>query len=362
MQPDPGARVEPGDTAPPEPGPRLPAAVYRLRILGMGLAIPPTATVLHELNAPWPAWAWLVASSLLWPHIAYLLARRSADPHRAELRNLLLDSAIAGIWAPVMHFNLLPSVLLTTLATVDKINTGIRRLWAWSLPLMAAGILVGGLATGFAFRPDTSMAVVLACMPLLLIHTIAVSLNGYRLVRKVQHQNRRLAALNQVDALTGLHSRGHWERQALELMQRRQADSAPASLLLIDLDGFKAINDSLGHAEGDDVLRRVGEIVQRHVGNDGFAGRFGGDEFVVAIPQDAAHATRLANRIRLDVREFPLSQEGPGCSLSVGIAEAGTAESLRDWVVAADAALYRAKHLGRDRVDVGTPPAAATNI
>jgi diguanylate cyclase len=358
MPPEPGARVETSDKASPDAVPPLPAAVYRLRILGMGLTIPPTATVLHELGSPWPAWAWLVASTLLWPHVAYLLARHSTDPHRAELRNLLLDSAIAGIWAPVMHFNLLPSVLVTTLATVDKINTGIRRLWAWSLPLLAVGMLVGGLATGFAFRPETSMAVVLACMPLLLIHTIAVSLNGYRLVRKVGRQNRRLSELNQVDALTGLHSRGHWERQALDLMQRRQAIRAPASLLLIDLDGFKAINDSLGHAEGDDVLRRVGEIVLRHVGSDGFAGRYGGDEFVVAIPRDAGQATRLADRIRLDVRELSLSQDGPGCSLSVGIAEAGGAESLRDWVVAADAALYRAKHLGRDRVDVATPPAA----
>src|SRR3546814_2644654 len=102
------------------------------------------------------AWALLLFSGLLWPHMARWRSQRSANPERTERTNLLVDSAIAALWVPLMHFNLLPSALILTLATVDKINTGIRGLWQRSLPGMAGAIVLGGLLTGFAFAPVTS--------------------------------------------------------------------------------------------------------------------------------------------------------------------------------------------------------------
>src|SRR3546814_7187861 len=77
-------------------------------------------------------------------------SQRSPNQERTERTNLLVDSAIAALWVPLMHFNLLPSALTLTLATVDKINTGIRGLWQRSLPGMAGAIVLGGLLTGFA--------------------------------------------------------------------------------------------------------------------------------------------------------------------------------------------------------------------
>src|SRR3546814_2230380 len=106
-----------------------------------------------------------------------------------------------------MHFNLLPSALILTLATVDKINTGIRGLWQRSVPGMAGAIVLGGLLTGFAFAPMTSMPVIIAFMPILLIHTVSVSLNGYRLVRRVHYQHRRLDELSRTAPLAGLDNR-----------------------------------------------------------------------------------------------------------------------------------------------------------
>src|SRR5690606_34299143 len=100
--------------------------------------------------------------ALGWPALAHAIARRSRDPYRAELRNLLVDSAIAGAWVPLLHFNLLPSVLLLTLTTVDKISSGVPRLWLRSLPGMGLALLASGLATGFAWAPSTSIAVMLA--------------------------------------------------------------------------------------------------------------------------------------------------------------------------------------------------------
>lgn len=109
----------------PERLARMPRHIYRLRILGMGLGGIAIAAVLREHDAGWPLWTLWAGTALLWPHLALWIALRSAHPYRAEVRNLLFDSLLAGLWAPLMHFDLLPSVLLLTLATVDKISTGI---------------------------------------------------------------------------------------------------------------------------------------------------------------------------------------------------------------------------------------------
>lgn len=337
----------------------MPGRVYRLRMLGMGLAAPPVGVVLVEVGAGWPSWALLIFTALVWPQLALLLARRSRDPYRAELRNLMIDSAVAGLWAPLMYFNLLPSVLLITLATVDKISTGIRGLWLWSLPGLFAGLLGGALATGFRFQPESSMAVTLACMPLLLIHTIAVSLTGYRLVRKVQRQNRQLDELSRIDMLTGLSSRGHWQARAELMLQARHRGGGPVSLLLIDLDHFKAINDQHGHIVGDDALRGVSTIIRRHLVRGDVAGRFGGDELVIVLADDARRAKTVAEAIRSDVSRLDLPHlGGEKLSVSIGFAQAGDRDlGVREWLELADSALYRAKNLGRNRIAGGGPAA-----
>ena len=91
---------------------QLPRMIYRLRLLGLSLGGIAIAAVLLERQAGWPEWAWLAFTALAWPQLAYLVAMRSRDPYRAELRNLLLDSALAGAWVPLMHFNLLTSSTL----------------------------------------------------------------------------------------------------------------------------------------------------------------------------------------------------------------------------------------------------------
>src|SRR5690606_15982801 len=186
----------------------------------------------------------------------------SAKSYETERQNLLFDSFQAGIWASLLHFNLLPSALLLTLAVVDKLNTGIRNLWLWSLPAMLLGILLAGASTGFAIHLESSTAVVLACMPMLVIHTMAVSLNGYWLVRRVQRQNRRLDELSRIDVLTGLSGRRHWQAEADSVLAQAQRRDEPACLLLVDVDEFKGINDCYGHTLGDDVLCRVADILR----------------------------------------------------------------------------------------------------
>jgi len=339
----------------------LPRRIYRLRMLGFGLAVPPIAVVLLEHRAPAGYWAWMAFTGLLWPQLAMLLARQSRDPFRAELRNLLLDSALAGIWVPLLRFDLLPSTLLVTLATVDKIHTGIRGLWLWSLPGMVGGCLGVAFLTGFAMDLETSLPVMLACLPMLLIHTIAVSLASYRLVRKVQRQNRRLDELSRMDVLTGLAGRRHFEQRATELLAQRHAGGAPVALLMVDVDHFKAINDSHGHAAGDDVLRMIAAVLRRALRPGDEAGRLGGDEFALVLRATAAEAAAIAERIRDEVAAIRLPHlPGVATSVSLGLAPARDDDlGLREWLESADRVLYRAKSAGRNRVTTQDPDFAA---
>ena len=352
-RPSPPAADPKTDTGRVDPGARLhalPQRVYRLRALGMGLGGLPVAVVLRELEAGWPFWAWVTFACLLWPHLAYALARRNRDPFRAERRNLLFDSMIAGSMVAIMHFNVLPSVLLLTVATADKINTGIRGLWLRALPAMALGLVAAGLITGFAWRPDTSMPVLLASLPILVIHTLAVSLSGYQLIRKVQKQNVKLDELNRLDALTGLNSRAHWQAQAQDMLREHQAGATVATLMLIDVDRFKGINDRYGHASGDDVLRAIADVIRRNVPAGSHAGRLGGDEFAVTLPLALTEAESVCERIRSDVQTLDFPRLATlRCSISVGLAPPPAAGlGLREWSDAADRAMYRAKAAGRD--------------
>ncbi len=340
-----------GADAAGEPGARLHRTVYPFRVLGMGLSAFPVGTVLWQLQAPVAYWVLLVFGALLWPHLAWWRTRGRDDAVRLERQNLLVDSALAGLMLPLMHFNLLPSALLATLATVDKINTGIRGMWVRALPFMLGGVLAGGIATGFAWQPVTDMAVIVACMPLLVIHTVAVSLNGYRLVRRVHSQNVRLDELSRTDPLTGLDNRRRWEEHASRLLERQRAGGAAAALVMVDIDGFKAVNDVRGHAVGDDVLRAVASVLEGCIGPGDRAARYGGDEFALVLADDEAGALATAERIRARVRALRFDADPDlRCSVSLGVAGADARHAtLRRWTVAADAALYRAKRSGRDR-------------
>lgn len=325
--------------------------IYPFRSLGMGLGVLPVLLVLRELALPWPAWAWALFCGFVWPQLAYHLhARRSSDPSSAELRNLTVDSAMAGSLVALMHFTLLPSVVLLTVATADKINTGVRGLWRYALLAMATGLALAGLLTGFQVRLHTSMPVLLACLPILIVHTLAVALSTYQLIRRVQKQNLRLDALSRFDVLTGLESRRHWQEQASALLRQRQAGQTEATLLLIDVDHFKAINDSHGHAAGDDALRGIGDVLRHATPVGGHSGRLGGDEFVVALALPEAEAMRVAQAIHAGVMALTFP-EWPAlrCTVSIGLAAAPAVDAdLRRWSQLADAALYQAKAQGRN--------------
>jgi diguanylate cyclase (GGDEF)-like protein len=154
------------------------------------------------------------------------------------------------------------------------------------------------------------------------------------------------------DALTGLPNRRYFDEFCGLLARRRRSGDA-VGVLMIDIDRFKLLNDSHGHATGDEVLRAVGGAIVSAVREDDVPARYGGEEFVVLLRNPtSAVALEVGERVRASVGELDLSRFGvPGVSVSVGVAVADEADQpIGDLVDQADRALYRAKRAGRDRV------------
>ncbi|WP_380784295.1 putative bifunctional diguanylate cyclase/phosphodiesterase [Sphingomonas sp. R86520] len=166
--------------------------------------------------------------------------------------------------------------------------------------------------------------------------------------RRSQADITRLAY---TDALTGLANRERMRNALERLLLARQSGFHPTALLLLDLDRFKAVNDTLGHQTGDELLRRVAQRIQRVVGTDGAVGRLGGDEFKVILASDTARrdAEAIATDIIHSVSQPYLIESAPitiGCSIGIAIApEHG--QTVDHLVRNADLALYAAKDGGR---------------
>ena len=331
----------------------MPKRVYKFRVVGMALGGLPIAVVLLENKASILYWLWWMFSCLIWPHLAYFLAVRNSNPFKIEKYNLTFDSFIAGIWMPLMHFNLLPSLLLIIITLADKVSSGIRKLWLYALYVIAFAILVGAIFTGFAFKPQSSIAVILACIPIITIHTLLVSIGSFQLIRKVQKQNAMLAKLSQNDTLTSLYNRRHWQQQVENLMESCENSDKLATLMIIDIDNFKKINDNYGHSVGDDILKDVADIIIISSPDKATIGRLGGDEFALVVPMNKVKSAEIANTIVKFIKNYQHDyNKDLKFTLSIGLAEIDNNCDYRLWFDTADKALYQAKNLGRNRIIV----------
>ena len=171
------------------------------------------------------------------------------------------------------------------------------------------------------------------------------------------------------DALTGLHNRRHMQTVLADECRRAQRYGHPLSVIMLDVDGFKSYNDTYGHVQGDVLLRMLAGILQASVRGVDRVGRFGGEEFVVVLPETPAdEAYRAAERLRLAVAGalFPGHADAPDTAvcktISLGVATfPDITEEVQALVTLADGALYRAKRGGRNRTIQAEPEAALLN-
>ena len=174
--------------------------------------------------------------------------------------------------------------------------------------------------------------------------------------KELESTNARLQETSFKDEVTGLYNRRFFSLRLEEELSRYRRFNHPVSVVLLDLDGFKSVNDSLGHSVGDDTLRDVAQILMKHSRGINVVSRYGGDEFAVLLVETSKAGARLyADRIREVVAKYPFSH-GKILTASFGVAslpddEAGTAEDL---FRSADEALYAAKRAGKNQVAAAT--------
>jgi len=302
-------------------------------------------------------------------------------------------------------FNLAYVVLCTVSIVITLNVVGERGFHSWYLftsPLVLAATFFGmrgALATGcvvlaslvLLFRPEMMMAVsaprgeAIADAGVVITSTagLIISLTevyghavagtcimvagaiglGYLGDRQRTLQDR-VAYMAAHDSLTGLLNRWSFQVEVQKAVEQAQRGQHFGALFFIDLDGFKHVNDQLGHPAGDDLLRQVGEVLTRHTRSQDVTARMGGDEFAVLLPRiDEAYARSVAERIVRQVAAVPAPQD-VRVTTSAGIALISAATPDAEMVLKrADVALYAAKSAGKNRIqyyeELAPAPAAA---
>ncbi len=257
-------------------------------------------------------------------------------------------AAVLGVLIAIAAYRATNLILVTAIIAVG--NKSLRGLHV-SLTensLEFATLILGGVtAAALVFQPWFAVVVLPA-------------------VFMLQHRSlfNKLVEAATLDSKTELLNAGAWRNVAERDLARAHRMQGPASVLIIDMDHFKAVNDTHGHLAGDAALRAVGDVLSSELRGYDAVGRFGGEEFVALLNTDAINAGAVAERIRVRIAELRISVSDGGnesfaVTASIGIAELDDpAAKLDDVLRAADTAVYRAKESGRDRVCLAPPSVA----
>jgi two-component system, cell cycle response regulator len=179
---------------------------------------------------------------------------------------------------------------------------------------------------------------------------------GSRVVQYQQH----LEYQTQIDSLTGLFNRRAFEKKIGEEFERSKRYGHPLSVVILDIDNFKKINDTYGHHGGDAALVRISEILRERSRRSDFPSRFGGEEFVLVLPEtDQDSAIQVARKFHEEIRSCSFGTVDKPFVLTVSMGlTSSTKKEYSDWremVADADCALYQAKNTGKDRIEICLP-------
>jgi two-component system cell cycle response regulator len=187
-----------------------------------------------------------------------------------------------------------------------------------------------------------------------LIARIGGAVRVKRLQDELHIRNEQLDRLSRIDGLTGLFNRRHLDEQLQKAIEAGRRHDQPLAVLMLDIDHFKLVNDREGHPAGDRVLQEFARRLQATVRSGAIVGRWGGEEFLIIEPQaEVSDAMKLGERIRNAIAAEPVDLGERCIPITVSIGCAAGLQSPAELVEQADAALYRSKAEGRNRVTAG---------
>ncbi|MEP7358382.1 MAG: sensor domain-containing diguanylate cyclase, partial [Anaerolineales bacterium] len=220
-----------------------------------------------------------------------------------------------------------------------------------AVPLRLQGRVIGMLSVQ-SYQPNAYTAEDQTLLEMLAAHVV-IALDNARLFREVQQ-------LSRLDSLTGVYNRRHLFELCQREFDRARRYGRSLAVVMIDLDLFKWVNDTYGHAVGDQVLAAVAARCQTHLRAIDLLGRYGGEEFTLLLPEtDAGLAYVAAERLRAEVSLGPIETARAAISITVSLGVAAlddSCASLAELFQRADEALYEAKRAGRNRVSVWELP------
>jgi diguanylate cyclase (GGDEF)-like protein len=214
----------------------------------------------------------------------------------------------------------------------------------------------GPIGDVFARVPESVKAALVLLSVALLALLAAVSVSRRQLAAALRRAHS--------DTLTGLPNRAAIDETLKRMTAQAARTGRPLGVVMLDIDHFKSVNDTYGHAKGDEVLAAVGAVARSAVRAGDFVGRFGGEELMVLMPETGeGGALRVAEKLHAAVRAIEIPGIGEGVTASFGVAAGrGDQDRLRRLVHAADEALYRAKGNGRDAVEVARRDASVALV
>ncbi|QXL83975.1 sensor domain-containing diguanylate cyclase [Comamonas sp. NLF-1-9] len=332
---------------------------------------------LHDLDAAASSWLFLALHFFVYPQLVYLRTTRPKSPagqRDVELRWMVLDNVLYGLWFAALGFPLWICYVISLAGVMSLVAyhglSGVVR----AVPAQLAGAALGVPLFGpLVWHVQTGVLVTALCMGSFVLFSLMYAYDAY--VRARRLKDSRQVARNQVDEirllqtqlraealcdpLTGLHNRRHLSEALPGALARCARLKLPLTLVMIDIDHFKRVNDTHGHAAGDTMLQALARLLQGHVRQGDTVCRMGGEEFLLVLENAALEpAWQRTQALRLAFADLAVVHDGSSlrATISCGLAtfpeDGGDAPSL---LQAADRALYAAKEAGRNRLQAARP-------
>ncbi|MGB6115557.1 MAG: diguanylate cyclase [Comamonas sp.] len=345
---------------------------WRNRSLFSAVLVPVFAVHLREVHADTATWVLMLVQLLLFPQLVYGYASRQRDSvrqRRAELGVMHLEALLFALWSALLGFPLWPSFILFAAMCLNfVVFMGWHGLWRLVL-VLAAGVLLGAaLVHPLRWQPDTSLLVTGMCMAVFTAFLVSFARDGYlralglhqsrsqarRQLEEISLLQARLREAALRDPLTGLYNRRHLSDTLPGALARCARQGTPLTLVMIDIDHFKQINDRHGHAAGDAMLQALAQLLQTQVREGDMACRMGGEEFLLVLENAAlrpawerAQALCQAFEALAVVHDGARLQATVSCGLASCPEDGTDADTL---LRSADRALYAAKAGGRNQL------------